>query len=362
VFHIGGGGRTILPGLVDCHTHAFGNALERALHFGVTAELDMFTDPILAQSLREEQIAGPITSRADIWSAGVPVSVPGGHGTQFGVPFPLFMPDTDATKFVSERVKEGSDWIKIMLESGVVWRSPRPTLSEEQLAAIIRAAHQFDKFAITHIGTQEEALTALANGCDGLAHSFADDCPIEDIASRFRAGTFLISTLGVIAALISGGHQLNAALVAALQRRREVLPNEIASLFSPREPQEFEIDLRHARSLVLKLHQAGIPILCGTDAPNPGAAHGLSMHRELELLVEAGLSPVNALASATSVPAEIFGLEGHGRILPESRANLLLVDGDPTSNISDTQQIVGVWKEGHLVGGDDVAVSALLAR
>ncbi len=71
-----------------------------------------------------------------------------------------------------------------------------------------------------------------------------------------------------------------------------------------------------------------------------------SLHRELELLVKAGLTPLEALASATSIPARIFDLPDRGRIIPGSRADLLLVEGDPTTDILSTRSITAVWKQG----------------
>jgi hypothetical protein len=87
-------------------------------------------------------------------------------------------------------------------------------------------------------------------------------------------------------------------------------------------------------------------LLCGTDAPNPGTTHGASVHDELALMVAAGLSPVTALAGATSLPARRFGLTDRGRIAAGLRADLVLVDGDPTTTITDTRRIVGVWRTG----------------
>ena len=92
-----------------------------------------------------------------------------------------------------------------------------------------------------------------------------------------------------------------------------------------------------------------MPILAGTDAPNPGTAHGASIHRELELLVRAGLSPLEALRAATSVPARAFALHDRGRIAPGLRADLVLVDGDPTRDILATRNIVAIWKLGRIV-------------
>ena len=99
---------------------------------------------------------------------------------------------------------------------------------------------------------------------------------------------------------------------------------------------------------VAALHRAGIPILAGSDSPNLGTTTGASIHQELELLVKAGLSPSEALSSATSLPAEAFGLKDRGRIAPGYRADLLLVDGDPTRQITDTRKIVSIWKAGSL--------------
>src|SRR4030081_665548 len=83
---IDGSGKTLLPGLIDAHTHIFAGSLERALRFGVTTELDMFTTPDLAQKLKAEQKSGEVTSRADLRSANILVTVAGGHGAEY---FPI---------------------------------------------------------------------------------------------------------------------------------------------------------------------------------------------------------------------------------------------------------------------------------
>lgn len=102
---------------------------------------------------------------------------------------------------------------------------------------------------------------------------------------------------------------------------------------------------------VAALHHAGVDILVGTDVSVPlpflgGLAHGVSVHHELQLLVAAGLTPTEALRAATAVPARRFGLSDRGRITPGARADLLLVDGDPTSNIADTLSVRTVWRRG----------------
>jgi len=89
-----------------------------------------------------------------------------------------------------------------------------------------------------------------------------------------------------------------------------------------------------------------VPILAGTDAPVPGATYGASVHGELALLVGDGMTPIQALAAATSVPARIFRLSDRGAIKRGMHADLVLVQGDSTENILDTRKIVAVWKRG----------------
>ena len=94
-----------------------------------------------------------------------------------------------------------------------------------------------------------------------------------------------------------------------------------------------------------------MPILAGTDAnAGPGIPfsprHGESLHEELELLIEAGLSAVEALRAATVLPAHYFGLHDRGVIEPGRRADLVLIDGDPTADIRATRQIRRVWCAG----------------
>jgi imidazolonepropionase-like amidohydrolase len=99
------------------------------------------------------------------------------------------------------------------------------------------------------------------------------------------------------------------------------------------------------------LHDAGVDILAGSDVSEPipglgGLAHGASLHHELQLLVAAGLEPIEVLRAATSVPARRFALTDRGRIAPGACADLLLIDGDPLTNIADTLNIRSVWHRG----------------
>jgi imidazolonepropionase-like amidohydrolase len=106
------------------------------------------------------------------------------------------------------------------------------------------------------------------------------------------------------------------------------------------------------------LVDAGAKILAGTDAGNPGVSFGASLHEELELLVRCGLSPTQALTSATSTPARTWRLQDRGRIAPGLRADLLLVYSDPTTDITATRNISHIWLAGVLVNRDKLLQNA----
>ncbi|MCX6558250.1 MAG: CIA30 family protein, partial [Candidatus Aminicenantes bacterium] len=107
-----------------------------------------------------------------------------------------------------------------------------------------------------------------------------------------------------------------------------------------------EENFKRAQRITRLFKQSKLLVLAGTDAPNPGTAYGASLHQELELLVQSGFSPAEALKAATALPAKVFGLADRGRIAKGLRADLLLVEGNPLVNIKDTRRIAGIWKEG----------------
>jgi imidazolonepropionase-like amidohydrolase len=343
---IDGTGHTLLPGLIDSHTHAYGAALKQAVMFGVTAELDMFSDHRTAAQMRKEQSEGKAADRADLFSAGTLVTAPGGHGAEYGMKIPTITAPAEAQAFVDARIAEGSDYIKIVYDDGKLYGLNFPTVSKEILAAVIASAHKRGKLAVVHISTLDEARDAIDAGADGLVHIFSDRAPDPEfprLAAARRA--FVIPTLTVTESVtgVAGGATLatDSALASALS------PTDAADLKKsfPARP-DAKTSYAAAEEAVRRLKAARVPILAGTDAPNPGTVHGASIHRELELLVKAGLTPVEALAAATSAPAAQFRLSDRGRIEPGRRADLLLVKGDPTADIKATRNIARIWKGG----------------
>jgi imidazolonepropionase-like amidohydrolase len=343
---IDGTGKMLLPGLIDSHTHVFPGSLERALLFGVTTELDMFTSLRTLDPLRAEQAKGPVTNRADIYSAGTLVTVAGGHGSEY-FPIPTFKSGDDPQAFVDARIAEGSDYIKLIVETGEAYGMKLPTLSKSDLTALIAAAHKRGKMAVVHISTLAAARDAIEAGADALVHIFADKMPDAGFGAFVAAHhAFVVPTLTVNESTtgIGSGTSLTTDAHLATYLNADEMTNLKTSF-----PKAKGLSLDNAFAAVRQLKIAGVPILAGTDAPNPGTAHGASMHREMELLVKSGLTPIEALTAATSTPAKQFKLNDRGRIAVGLRADLLLVDGDPTTDILATRNIAGVWKNGAML-------------
>lgn len=343
---IDGNGKTLLPGLIDSHTHVFPGSLERALRFGVTTELDMFTSLRTLDPLRAEQKKGPVTSRADIYSAGTLVTVAGGHGSEY-FPIPTFKSGDDPQAFVDARIAEGSDYIKLIVETGEAYGMNLPTLSKSDLTALIAAAHKRGKLAVVHISTLHGARDAIDAGANALVHIFADKTPDAGFGAFVAAHhAFVVPTLTVNESTtgIGSGTSLNTDAHIAPYLNADESANLKTSF-----PKAKGLSLDNAYAAVRQLKAAGVPILAGTDSPNPGTTHGASMHRELELLVKSGMTPIEALTAATSLPAKQFKLNDRGGIAAGLRADLLLVDGNPTTDIMATRNIAGVWKNGAML-------------
>jgi imidazolonepropionase-like amidohydrolase len=337
-------GDTLLPGLIDAHTHDWGDSPKQALLFGVTTELNMTAPLEYISGLRRAEAEGRASDAAQVLSAGYPVTPPKGHGTQFGVPMPTLESAAQAQAFVDARIAEGSDYIKVILDDGRLCDRTFVKLSPEDLDAVVAAAHARGKRAIVHVSSQDDARMAIAAGADGIAHLFDDSPPRADLVALMRQRrAFAITTLVVLEAVKgtpNGPSLLQDPRIATL-----LSPDAQAQLRKP-SPLRCAGDIQNASAAVRMLHAAGVPLLAGTDAPAPGSWNGASLHGELALLVEAGLSPTEALRAATSVPARTFGLDDRGRIAAGLRADLLLVRGDPTRDITATRAIVAAWKAG----------------
>ena len=251
---------------------------------------------------------------------------------------------------MNARIKEGSDYIKIVYDDCREYGFERPTLTKETMKAVIDATHEQGKLAVVHIGTQQQARDAIEAGADGLAHLFADSAPTADFAAFVaKHHVFVVPTLSVLEGV--SGRPSGVSLTTDPRMVPYLTTANIDNL-KKAFPISVPLNEKHAEQATRELKAAGVPILAGTDAPNPGTAHGASIHRELELLVRSGMTPIEALASATAVPAATFHLDDRGQIAAGKRADLVLVKGDPTQDIKSTREIVAVWKAGARIDRD----------
>ena len=348
---VDGTGCTVLPGLLDAHTHALPGRLEQAIRFGVTTELDMFNDPDTAAGLRALAAARPDV--ADIRSAGTGATAPGGHPIPYTVDvglmpeFPTVRGEQDAAAFVAGRVAEGSDHLKIFVEPGRSTGVALPAPDGRAVRALAEHARDRGLLSAAHCTDRESARLAVRAGVDGLAHVVVDGIDEDLLGDLLDRRTFVIPTLVMLESRF--GRSAAADLLDDPRTSGFLDGTSRATLAqgdrTGGDPAARAFDA--VLGTVGALHRAGVPLLAGSDAINPGTAHGASLHRELELLVRAGLSATEALTAATATPAAHFGLADRGRLAPGMRADLLLVRGDPTREITATRDVVGVWRGGH---------------
>ncbi|MEO2204854.1 amidohydrolase family protein [Paenibacillus pabuli] len=378
---IDGENATLMPGLIDAHVHTSIGGLRDALKFGVTTELEMNGD--FTKRGREIQLKN-VHDIADVRSAGTAITAPGGHPDELlpdGDEIPEFVlkeleklseedreamlaayahdheeiPQVttvkEAIKHVHTQVENGADYIKIMIEEGTVMGAPGlPVLNDEILKASVTEAHKLDKLVIAHVLTALSSQQAINFGVDGLGHLFIDrpENTSELVKAIADAGAFVTPCLVLNSSIIGNP----ASELANDPRVHSKLSPEWIDILNSSFNTFPQGNMENSFKNVMDLHRAGVDILVGTDvAPVPvpnlgGLAHGASVHHEMQLLVKAGFTPCEALQSATAKPARCFGLLDRGRITEGARADIILVDGDPTTNISDTLSIKSVWLKG----------------
>jgi imidazolonepropionase-like amidohydrolase len=309
------GGATLLPGLIDAHVHlVFPEDLVRLAEHGITTALDMACWP-------EERVNSFRGRVPDIRSAGVPAIGPGGnHARMPGMPTQAILTEPSQAKgFVAARVAEGADYIKVVVEGDL--------LSQATIDAVVAEGKARGKLTVAHASSLDAYRRAVRAGADIITHAPRDGVLDSDtVAAMVYQGQVAVPTLVMMKAVCEATH----------------LPGE---------------DYAYSRDSVAALHAAGVPVLAGTDAfsgpapiPNP-VTHGSSLHEEMELLVDAGLSAVEALLAATARPARYFGLPDRGTVHSGLRADLLVVDGDPTQDIRATRAIRAVIAAGSDVTG-----------
>lgn len=382
-----GEGGTVVPGLIDSHCHvesssaapwvfALGDGalnMERLLYSGVTRVFDpgaMAPETFeLRDTVNSGQLLGP-----HIYAAGPVFTAVRGHPEPMmrelapGLLADFIVPKMTRQLATEEDARVAVDGIvswKPDLVKMAVDRIPTtaPELQPEVAKAVVDAAAAHEVRAVAHIGTTRNALDTGEAGVSAWIHGvYKERIPDPDIARLAAFGIPMVPTLVVFRSWSNLGTERRVAT----SLERELLPadqlasyrtqpadhetSETSSAFLEllRENQDSAIDN------VRRLHAAGVTILAGSDA-QPGVVHGPSLHRELALLEEAGLSPIEALRAATLYPARFFSQKEDppfGVVAVGKRADLVVVHGDPlrgTAALSNIRLVVlaGVPLERH---------------
>jgi imidazolonepropionase-like amidohydrolase len=231
-------------------------------------------------------------------------------------------------------------------------------LTEPLLTGLARAAAAESLRVIADLGFANGSDMGVRAGIVAYAHAGTRPMADSTIAAMKAGGLSNISTLAVLESfserrLANLGFLQNALLADVMppwfvteltaHARRAVTPMDTL------RRRRFATSLENAMTNIRRLHQAGVPIIAGTDSPYPGVYFGEGLHRELELLVEAGLTPLEAISSATRNAAAFMRDTTWGTVVPGRRADLLLIDGRPDQRIGDTRRIVAVMQAGKLL-------------
>jgi imidazolonepropionase-like amidohydrolase len=352
-------GRTLLPGMFDCHSHVVMErfdylrvltepfslqffyavkALQQTLDLGITTVRDAWgADAGVKAAVERGLIPGPrlrITvsmvaqtgGHADPWSlcGGVLPVLPPHPGRPSGV---VDGPD-NLRRVVRELIRAGADGIKVAASGGVLSLNTDPhlpQLSEDELTAIVEEAAAANRWVMAHCHSAAGAMNAVRAGVRSIDHgSYLDDEVVGLMAER---GTWLVPTLlaaqGVLDSA-AAGTQMPPGIV------------EKAEEASARAKESFALAV-----------DAGVPVAMGTDCPV--SPHGTNL-REIQLMSDAGLGPVRALHAATLSAAALLRLDNElGSIETGKRADVVAVSGDPLDLTDYADRIEQVWKDGVLV-------------
>jgi enamidase len=312
-----------MPKLVFDWVRFYPDTRRAFLENGVTTVRDLGNEHgwimELRQQLQDGSLEGP-----RLFAAGPVFTTLGGHPVAtFGVDpasDSVRLPKTpeEARSAVRELAsgEDRVDLIKVVQERGRPGRGLEP-IAPEILDAIVTEAHEQGLAVTAHWGSLEDLEDVIAAGVDGLEHVEAravlDGWP-EGVLDRLL--------------------ERNAPIAPTLAVADAALPPQISS----------QLRLR-----VGELYAAGGRIIVGSDAPINGVLFGAGVHRELELLVDCGLTPKEALRAATSESARALRTGYIGAIEPGRSADLLVVDGDPLQDIKDAQNVVMVFRDGRRV-------------
>ena len=348
-------GRFVMPGLVNAHGHVGGtrglrsgpelysrqNVLEQLglyARYGVTTVVSLGDDREEGFRVRDEQET-PALDRARLYVAG---------------------PVVDATTPEAARAQVAAlssrkpDWVKIRVDDTL---GTTPKMAPAVYRAVIDAAHERGLRVAAHLFYLEDARELIAAGVDLIAHSIRDQ-PVDPafVSALAARGTCVVPTL--TREMSAFAYAEEPAFFADPFFLKEADPAVVAELRSPERRERVRANPASVRyrealrtaSLNLKALVAGFaPIAMGTDTGPPARFQGYFEHEELRLMVEAGLTPAQALVAATSGAARCMGLPSLGRLEPGAWADFLVLRADPLADIRNTRSLESVWIAGNRV-------------
>jgi imidazolonepropionase-like amidohydrolase len=376
-------GKTVLPGLFDMHVHTPAYAgpygyrasedlteahMKAMLRAGVTSFLDLGTSRRVIFELRSRIRDGKILAPS-LFAAGPLLTPTGGHPCRSGSPSgdscTFINAPEDVAPVMTSLLAEGPDVIKIVIESGVGSTS-LPEMSAASVAAVSAAALAAGVPVVAHVSEAADVEKALESGVSSFAHLPAEDLVSPDLAAKVAAaGGFVIPTIAVydsLARIATGSMQELSDPALADDVPAEIIqalsdPALTEAMTTPSYQERALAWRANALANLSTYFKAGVPIAAGTDAGNPGTFHGLAVLREIALYVEAGIPIEDALAAATRVPAERLGRKDLGRLAKGAAADILVVEGDASADISAITRPARVYKSGRLIDRAALALS-----
>jgi len=345
---------TVLPGLIDAHTHLtmtpnFGpsrlmisiprEALYGARNARVTLEAGFttvrnvgasgFTDVALRDAINAGDVPGP-----RMLVSGPMLSITGGHCDNNLLPFEYHATNegvADGIEAVQHKTREiikyGADLIKVCATGGVLSHGDNPQASQytlEEMKAIVADAHRLGRKVAAHAHGAQGILWATEAGVDSIEHgSYIDDAAIAEMKKH---GTYLVPTLYLGDWFLENAEKIGTP-PELIAKAREVTPA--------------------ARKNVARAFAAGVKVGFGTDAAV--YPHGLNAH-EFAVMVKLGLTPLQAIQSATINDADLLGWPDKvGTIEPGKWADIIAVDGDPLADVTTLERVKFVMKGGEVV-------------
>jgi len=376
-------GHTLLPGLIDCHIHADRadpEALPQALRFGVTTVCEMHNELENVQKLKKQTLEPDTASyktaaQAATIENGWPIPVITAHDkspeTAAAIAkWPKLTDRNSAIDYLEWTKKEMQpDYIKLIHESGTSFGREFSYPSLELQSIIVEEANKRGYLTVAHATCLKDTIDVLNAGVNGLTHTFCDQPPTQEVIDAYKKNNAWVNpTLAAMGSLTTEGKDLQHRFAHDPRVKGLISEDSVGNMCKCMGFATEHGKVEYAYESIKKLREAGIDILwyvhpirimvrllknncSGSDSAGPavGTAFGLSMHHELHIFVhKIGMTPVEALRSATSLIAKRFKFDDRGQVAEGLNADLLLVEGNPLEDIDATLNIRGVWRDGNL--------------